>query len=54
MDKLEGDCLEKGRKDSVVVNYATTANDGKVYQVDYYNHDVIISIGYRVRFQRGI
>ena len=34
-------------KDSVVANFATTANDGKIYQVDYYNLDVIISVGYR-------
>lgn len=30
------------RKNSVVANFATTASDGKVYQVDYYNLDVII------------
>lgn len=35
-------------KDSVVANFATTAADGKTYQVDYYNLDAIISIGYRV------
>ena len=34
---------------SVVANFATTASDGKTYQVDYYNLDVILSIGYRVR-----
>lgn len=38
---------------SVVANFATTAADGKSYQVDYYNLDVIISIGYRVKSQRG-
>ena len=36
-------------RDSVVANFATTAADGKTYQVDYYNLDVIISIGYRVK-----
>ena len=36
-------------KDSVVANYATTAADGKTYQVDYYNLDAIISVGYRVK-----
>ncbi len=41
-------------KASVVVNYATTAADGKTYQVDYYNLDVIISVGYRVKSQRGV
>lgn len=39
---------------SVVANFATTANDGKVYQVDYYNLDMILSVGYRVKSQRGI
>lgn len=39
---------------SVVANYATTATDGKTYQVDYYNLDVIISTGYRVKSQQGI
>ena len=38
---------------SVVANYATTAMDGKTYQVDYYNLDVIISVGYRVKSQQG-
>ena len=40
-------------KDSVVANFATTAVDGKTYQVDYYNLDVIISVGYRVKSLRG-
>ena len=40
-------------KNSVVANYATTALDGKTYQVNYYNLDVIISVGYRVKSQRG-
>ena len=39
--------------DSVVANFATTAADGKTYQVDYYNLDVIISVGYRVKSVRG-
>ncbi|MCL1947797.1 MAG: virulence RhuM family protein [Chitinivibrionia bacterium] len=38
---------------SVVAIFATTAADGKTYQVDYYNLDVIISVGYRVKSQRG-
>ena len=38
---------------SVVAKFATTATDGKTYQVDYYNLDVIISVGYRVKSQRG-
>ena len=41
-------------RNSVVVNYATTATDGKNYQVEYYNLDVIISVGYRVKSQRGV
>jgi hypothetical protein len=40
-------------RDSVVANFATTAADGKTYQVDYYNLDVIISVGYRVKSLRG-
>ena len=40
-------------RDSVVANFATTANDGKTYNVDFYNLDVIISVGYRVKSQRG-
>ena len=35
-------------KDSVVAFFATTANDGKTYNVAYYNLDMIISVGYRV------
>jgi len=38
-------------KNSVVANFATTAKDGKKYDVEYYNLDVIISIGYRVKSQ---
>jgi len=38
----------------VVAKFATTASDGKVYQVEYFNLDVIISVGYRVKSQRGI
>lgn len=39
---------------SVVAKFATTATDGKIYQVDYYNLDVIISVGYRVKSQNGV
>jgi hypothetical protein len=38
----------------VVANFATTATDGKTYQVAYYNLDVILSTGYRVKSQRGV
>ena len=41
-------------KEAVVANYATTASDGKTYQVDYYNLDLIISVGYRVKSKRGV
>lgn len=40
-------------KDSVWAKFAYTASDGKTYQVDYYNLDVIISVGYRVKSVRG-
>jgi len=40
-------------RNSVVANYATTAADGKKYQVAYFNLDVIISVGYRVKSLRG-
>ena len=38
----------------VVAKNATTASDGKIYIVKYYNLDMIISIGYRVKSNRGI
>ena len=41
------------QRNAVVANFATTASDGKTYQVDYYNLDVIISVGYRVKSKRG-
>ena len=41
------------KRDSLVAKFATTASDGKVYNVDYYNLDVIISVGYRVKSKRG-
>ena len=40
-------------RDSVVKEFFTTANDGKSYRTKYYNLDVIISVGYRVKSQRG-
>lgn len=39
---------------SVVANFATTATDGKTYVVEFYNLDMILSIGYRVKSKRGI
>lgn len=41
-------------KNAVIAKFATTAADGKTYRVDYYNLDIIISIGYRVKSQRGV
>jgi hypothetical protein len=45
----EGELVEN----SVVANFATTANDGKTYQISHYNLDVIISVGYRVKSKQG-
>lgn len=45
----EGELLQE----AVVANFATTASDGKTYQVAHYNLDVIISVGYRVKSLRG-
>lgn len=45
----EGELNEK----SVVRKFRTTANDGKSYDVKYYNLDVVISVGYRVKSLRG-
>ena len=39
-------------KNSVIRNFRTTATDGKEYQVEYYNLDVIISVGYQVKSQQ--
>ena len=39
------------RPDSVVRNFRTTATDGKTYDVEHYNLDMIISLGYRVKSQ---
>jgi len=40
-------------RNSVVAKNATTGADGKIYQVEYFNLDVVISVGYRVKSQRG-
>jgi hypothetical protein len=41
------------QREAVVAESATTASDGKTYRVEYFNLDVIISVGYRVKSQRG-
>lgn len=45
----EGELLEN----AVCANFAQTASDGKVYKVAYYNLDVVISVGYRVKSFQG-
>jgi DNA ligase (NAD+) len=45
----EGELVEN----AVVRKSRTTAGDGKAYETNYYNLDVIISVGYRVKSQRG-
>jgi prophage maintenance system killer protein len=40
-------------KNSVVAKNATTASDGKTYQVEFYNLDAILSVGYRVNSKKG-
>ena len=39
---------------SVVAKFATTASDGKTYQVEHYNIEMITSVGYRVKSSRGL
>jgi death-on-curing family protein len=48
-------CFKEGelKPDSVVKESLTTAADGKRYRTKYFNLDVIISVGYRVKSQRG-
>lgn len=40
-------------ENSVIRNFRTTASDGKTYDTNFYNLDVIISVGYRVNSQRA-
>lgn len=41
-------------RESVVARHATTAADGKTYQVDHYRLEVILAVGYRVRSERAV
>ncbi|MBQ8037213.1 MAG: virulence protein RhuM/Fic/DOC family protein [Proteobacteria bacterium] len=49
-----GNALKEELDGAVVAKFATTAADGKNYQVEYYNLDMVISVGYRVKSQRGV
>ncbi len=46
--------LKEELDSAVVAKFATTAADGKTYQVEHYNLDMIISVGYRVKSKRGV
>ena len=46
--------LNEELDNSAVAKFATTAKDGKTYQVEYYNLDMIISVGYRIKSQNGV
>lgn len=50
-----GNIFKEGEleKISVIRKFRTTASDGKKYNVDFYNLDVIISVGYRVKSKQG-
>ena len=52
--KHVNNALKEELDSSVVANFATTAKDGKTYNVDYYNLDMVISVGYRVKSNRGV
>jgi len=39
---------------AVAAKNATTATDGKTYRVDYFNLDVIISVGYRIKSRLAV
>ncbi len=41
-------------RDSVCAKFAHTAGDGKTYNIQYFNLDDVISVGYRVKSQRGV
>ena len=43
-----------GSENRVVAKFATTARDGKTYQTEHYNLDMVLSVGYRVKSARGV
>ena len=43
-----------GSENRVVAIFATTARDGKTYQTEHYNLDMVLSVGYRVKSSRGV
>ena len=52
--KHVANALREELDSSVVAKIATTASDGKQYQTEHYNLDMIISVGYRVKSTRGV
>lgn len=47
--------LQEELKDETVgAKFATTATDGKTYQIEYFSLDMILSVGYRVKSRRGV
>lgn len=53
MNVLEGQHDSLIYKNSVCVNFAHTAEDGKTYKTDFYNLDAIISFGYRINSKKA-
>ena len=52
--KHSTNALKEECQNSVVAKFATTADDGKKYQVEHYDLDIILSVGYRVKSANGI
>ena len=53
-EELNDNILQTSLSAAVVAKFATTASDGKTYQVEYYSLDMILSVGYRVKSAEGI
>ena len=53
-EELSENALDSHLSVPVVAKFATTADDGKIYQVEYYCLDVVLSVGYRVKSSQGI